>query len=221
MKANSDMQGEVHISGVINDEEFSAHGEASGNPQTGEYRLELRYSSIPKGWHPFLYTDPKVGLLFLREEEQGRNLLTLARGIYTASTTIDLGEGNLLRNNAVIRMVDANRFVASYAMYGTSRIEALIGMDYLEETMLPMGPGRIAALAIARWSTADGGKIDAILSTRYTFDVQHRLDRPQIRRIEVQPDLQANTFTARFTGSARSLPRLIEEGGPYIGHLIG
>src|SRR6266540_2593677 len=74
------LSGEVRITGVINDEEFSAEGEASGNPTTGEYRVTLNYKHIPRGWHPLMYTDVKVSLLFLKEEGSAVNFLTLCGG---------------------------------------------------------------------------------------------------------------------------------------------
>lgn len=60
------LSGKVRITGVINDEKFEAEGEAEGNPGTGEFSLQLNYSHVPKNWHPIMYSDPKVGLLFLR-----------------------------------------------------------------------------------------------------------------------------------------------------------
>lgn len=220
MKYNGPVSGDVRISGVINDVEFSAAGEASGDAATGEYRVELRYAGIPKDWHPFMYTDVKVSLLFLREEENGKNFHTLADGIYTSAGTIDLGGGNVLRNNTVIRMVDANTFTAVYVMYGTARMDELVSMEYFEETMLPWGPGRVAALGIAQWKTQQGDSVDALFSTRYHFDPQYRLDRPQVRRIEAKPALNGTTFSSTYRAFVRPLPRIIEEGGPYIGNLI-
>ncbi len=221
MEAADRLSGEVRITGVINDEEFSASGEASGSPSTGEYTVRLDYASIPRGWHPHMYTDVKVSLLFLREEGNGKNFLSLAGGKYTSAGTIDLGDGNVLRNNTVIELLDERTFRAVYVMYGTAQVGELGPMEYFEETMLPWGPGRIAALGLARWTRPDGQPIDALFSTRYNFDERHRLDRPQFRRIEAKPRMEARTFAASYTGFVQHLPRHIEEGGPYIGHLIG
>lgn len=220
MASPAQISGEVRITGVINDEEFSAEGDASGDPSTGEYRVRLEYAHIPTGWHPLMYTDVKVSLLFLKEEEHGRNFLNLTGGSYTSAGTIDFGDGHVLRNNTNIRLLDQRTFRAVYVMYGTARMDELVGMEYFEETMLPFGPGRIAALAIARWNTRSGQPLDAIFSTRYNFDPKYRLDRPQMRRIEAKPSLDRMTFSSTYTGRVRHLPRLIEEGGPYIGHLI-
>src|SRR6266487_4292281 len=107
---NEPLSGTVRITGVINDDEFAAEGEASGNPETGEYAVELRYERVPRDWHPLLYTDVKVSLLFHREEGHGQNFLSLANGKYRSAGTIDLGQGNVLRNNTVITLLDERRF---------------------------------------------------------------------------------------------------------------
>jgi len=49
------ISGDVRVSGVINDYEFSAEGEATGNPSTGEYSVKLDYTDVPKGLHPLMY----------------------------------------------------------------------------------------------------------------------------------------------------------------------
>lgn len=214
------LSGDVRITGIINDEEFSASGEASGDSSTGEYTVRLEYAHIPKGWHPIMYTDVKVSLLFLREQDQGQNFLTLTGGRYTSAGTIDLGGGNILRNNTVIKLIDETHFTAVYVMHGTAQTGELSTMEHFEETMLPWGPGRIAALGIARWKTVHGKQIDGLFSTRYMFDEKYRLGRPQVRRIEAKPSLREMTFGSTYTSFVRALPRLIEDGGPYIGHLI-
>jgi hypothetical protein len=227
MKGGADMQrgqeisGDVRISGVINDYEFSAEGEATGNPSTGEYSVKLDYTDVPKGWHPLMYTDVKVSLLFLKEEDGGKNFLSLANGTYTSAGSIDFGEGYVLRNNTNIRMVDDSTFQAVYIMTGTAQMDELTNLQFFEETMLPMGPGKIAALAIARWQCRNDEPLEAIFSTRYNFDSQARLDRPQVRRIEANPTMEGmRNFSSTYTGFVRQLPRMVEEGGPYIGHLI-
>jgi hypothetical protein len=218
------ISGDVRISGIINDEEFSATGEAAGDPVTGRYQVTLNYTSIPKGWHPFMYTDVKVSLLFLKEEGGAQNFLSLANGVYQSAGTIDLGNGNLLKNNTNIRMLNKNRFTAVYVMCGTAHTGDLNQMEFFEETLLPFGPGRIAAIAMARWKSRSGEVFDALFSTRYIFDSKKELKRPQFRRVNANATLKASktggTFRASYTGFVRPLPRGVEEGGPYIGHLI-
>jgi hypothetical protein len=220
MADKGELSGKVRITGVINDEEFAAEGDASGNPSTGEYRVRLEYQHVPKGWHPLMYTDVKVSLLFLREEGEGQNFLSLAGGKFTSAGTIDLGDGNVLRNNTNIQLIDERTFSAVYVMYGTAQIGELTDMTYFEETMLPWGPGRIAALGLARWHARDGRDIDALFSTRYAFDGRNQLKRPQMRRIEASAKMERMTFASTYEGIVRSLPRAVEEGGPYVGHLI-
>jgi hypothetical protein len=214
----TEMSGDIRITGAINDEEFSAQGSASGNPSTGEYKVRLDYTNIPKGWHPFMYTDVKVSLLFLREEDGGTNFLNLTAGTYKSAGTIDLGDGNILRNNTNIKRTGSNTFVAVYVMNGTAHIDELVGMDYFEETMLPFGPGRIASLAIAQWKTKRK-PVEALFSTRYLFEEKYRLDRAQFRRIEATPQFDGKSFTCTYKAFVKALPK-VEEGGPYIGHLI-
>ena len=67
------ISGEVKISGAINDVEFSAVGEASGDPSRGEFTVRLDYTTIPAGWHPLVYIDPKVNFLFIRKEGGAKN----------------------------------------------------------------------------------------------------------------------------------------------------
>lgn len=222
--------GEVRVTGVINDEEFAASGEASGDPESGEYDVRLDYENVPNDWDPLMYTDVKVSLLFHREEEGGRNFLTLANGTYRSAGTIDLGDGNVLRNNTVIELLGDNRFRAVYVMYGTAKTGPLEGIEFFEETMLPFGPGRVAALALARWRKEGGEDLDALFSTRYEFDHSNRLDRPQFRRLEAAPTFEATAkeqerakagcFSCRYQGLIRALPPAVDERGAYIGHLI-
>ena len=219
MKAGQ-ITGDVRITGIINDEEFSATGNAEGDPESGRYRVTLKYQSVPKGWHPYLYTDVKVSLLFLKEEGGGKNFLSLTGGVYQSAGTIDLGNGNLLKNNTKIRMIDKKRFTAVYVMSGTAHTGEVGPMEFFEETMLPVGPGQIAALGLARWKTGEGETIDAIFATRYLFDRKHQLEQPQFRRIEAAAGLKASTFSATYSSFVRPLARAVEEGGPYIGHLI-
>ena len=222
MKENFKIKGAVKISGVINDEEFSAKGEASGNPETGEFMVRLDYTNFPKGWHPFMYMDVKVGLLFLKEICEGQNLLSLAEGNYTAAGSIDLGNGNMVRNHARIKMLDKDTFNAVYLMHGIAHTGELLAMEYFEETMLPMDNGVVAALGIARWKTKEGKPLDAMLSTKYNFDPKLRLKRAQFRRIEATPKLEGMSFTCTYKGFVQDLPRPeIHDKGAYIGHLIG
>lgn len=214
------LHGEVRITGIINDEEFAAEGEAEGSPETGEYSVRLAYERVPTGWHPLMYTDVKVSLLFLREEKGGQNFLTLAGGSYRSAGSIDLGEGNLLRNNTDIRMIGNDTFRAVYVMHGTAHTGELTGMDYFEETMLPFGDGKVAALALARWSRREGDPVEAIFSTRYMFDSGRQLEHPQFRRVEAQPSFTDMVFESRYQAYVAELPRDVEAQGRYIGHLI-
>ncbi len=114
-----ELSGEVRVTGVINDEEFAAEGEASGDPETGRYKVTLRYDNVPDGWDPIMYTDVKVSLLFHREEGRGQNFLSAAGGTYRSAGNIDFGQGDLLRNNTVIELLDESTFRAVYVMHGS------------------------------------------------------------------------------------------------------
>jgi hypothetical protein len=200
---------DIRITGAINDEEFAATGQASGDPGTGEWRLQLDYSHFPANWHPFLYIDAKIGMLFINERDEGKNMLSLADGSFRASTTIDLGSGFLLRNNALIEKVGDERYRASYLMHGTTRIFELTEVESFEEVMVPLGPGRVAGLAVARWK---GGleTLEAVMSTRYTFDTARTLDAVQVRRFDAKPRLSGRTFTSEYhaeVGPASAYPR--------------
>ncbi|GHF33193.1 hypothetical protein E5082_31910 [Streptomyces griseoluteus] len=80
-----------------------------------------------------MYTDVKVSLLFHREEVEGKNLLSLANGTYRTAGTIDLGSGNVLRNNTVIQLVNEDRFNAVYVMNGTAQTGELENIEFFEE----------------------------------------------------------------------------------------
>jgi hypothetical protein len=222
MQSTRQLSGTVFISGVINDCEFSADGHASGDADSGQYTVELNYKTVPAGWDPLMYTDVKVSLLFLKEEQGATNFLSLTGGKYTSSGSIDFGDGNYLRNNTTIEVVDGNKIRAVYVMYGTAKTGRLSSMEFFEETLLPFGPGRIAALAVARWKTADGKPLDAIFSTRYDFDKKHSLKQSQVRRIEARPsfDKLTSRFSSTYQGRVLPIPNLVNRAGPYIGHLI-
>lgn len=221
-KYGRELSGKVRISGVINDEKFEAEGDAQGNTETGEYSLRLNYDHIPRNWHPTLYSDPKVGLLFQREEGRGQNYLSLTGGTFRSSGFIELGEGFLLRTTAVIRLLDQRTFQAVYAMYGTAHTGDLTGLDFFEETMLPFGPQQVVGLGLSRWRRGDGSTLDGVSLTRYHFDSGPGLRGPQVRRVDLSPefDKRRGAFSGKFRGHVKALPRLVEEGGPYIGHLI-
>ena len=221
MKEKNLISGDVRISGVINDEEFTASGNASGNPDTGEFQVMLNYENIPKGWHPFMYVDIKASLLFLREEAKGQNFLSLNGGVYRSAGTIQFGDGNILHNHTNIRMLNDRKFTAVYYMQGTAHTGRILGLEYFEETMLPMGNGNIAALAIAKWKSENQKPLTAMLATRYIFDEKKSLKQPQFRRIEAKPKLDKNVFSCTYIGYVKPLPRVVEKGGAYIGHLIG
>lgn len=187
---------EITIAGAINDEEFRASGEAAGDPGSGEWRLRLDYTNIPNHWHPFLYIDAKVGLLFIKELGGGQNMLTLADGSYRASSSIDFGAGNLVRNNAVIERKDNSTFRAAYLMHGTVRAFDLHEVLTFDEVMVPVGPGRVAGVAIGRWKGLE--TLEAVMSTRYIFDVARTLDQVQVRRFDCEPTLQGNTFECLY-----------------------
>jgi hypothetical protein len=211
------LEGTVFISGVINDCEFSAEGSTEGDASTGEYKVRLDYKSVPKGWDPLMYTDVKVSLIFLKEENDGLNFLSLAGGKYTSSGSIDFGDGNSLRNNTMIE-VQGSRIRAVYVMYGTAKTGDLGGMEFFEETMVPFGPGRIAALGLARWRTRAGEPLDAIFSTRYDFSPKKSLSRPQVRRIEPRPsfDKSRACFDCTYRGRVFALPRGVEVASAYV-----
>jgi hypothetical protein len=188
---------DIRITGAINDEEFAATGEASGDPTTGEWRLQLDYSHFPANWHPFLYIDAKIGLLFVKEHEGCKNLLSLADGAFRASTTIDFGGGYLLRNNALIERLSDEHFRASYLMHGTTRVPELMSVESFEEVMVPLGDGRIAGMAVARWR-GEREAVEAVMCTRYSYDTLRGLDRMQLRRFEAKPALADMTFSADY-----------------------
>lgn len=217
----SKLTGRVRISGVINDDEFRAQGEAAGDPETGEYQVHLEYEQVPRDWDPILYTDAKVGLLFQKEDDNSKNMHSLTDGNFLASGIIDLGRGNFLRNNASIKMLDNETFVADYVMHGTAKTGVLNNIDFFEETMVPFGDGVIAGMALARWKTADGNNLDAIFSTRYTLDNKSQtLTGPQLRRLDAHPRCNGSVFDCDYRGQLQALPRLVERQAPYIGHLI-
>jgi hypothetical protein len=222
-----ELSGEIRVTGVINEDEFAAAGEAHGNPETGEYEVTLEYETVPRDWDPLMYSDVKVSLLFHREEDGGQNFLSLADGRYRSAGTIDLGDGNVLRNNTVIEVLEPTVFRAVYVMYGTARTGRLTGIEHFEETMLPFGPGRVAAIAVARWRKEDGEPLDALFSTRYEFENGAALKRPQMRRMDAEPTfetkgdnargrLRHGTFRSRYNGVTRRLPPVVDEGGPYM-----
>ena len=220
MKHAADLNGKVRIVGVINDEEFAADGDVSGNPSTGEFRVRLDYNHIPAGWHPHMYIDVKVGLLFLREEDGGQNFLTLSKGKYRSTGSIDLGGGFSIRNNAEIAMRDEHSFIANYAMFGVAHLGELAELEHFEETMLPMGPGQIAAIALARWKRPGAEPVDAVFATRYRLSEPITLGAVQVRRLHAEPSVRGKRFECTYTAFVRALPHLVETGGPYIGHLI-
>jgi hypothetical protein len=200
---------EIRITGAINDEEFAATGEASGDPATGEWRLQLDYSHFPADWHPFLYVDAKIGLLFVKEHAGGKNLLSLADGAFRASTTIDFGGGSLLRNNALIERLSDEHFRASYLMHGTTRVPKLTSVESFEEVMVPLGDGRVAGMAIARWK-GERDSVEAVMSTRYSYDTLRGLEHMQLRRFDVKPQLTDMTFSADYRAEVSPITRMPE-----------
>jgi Green fluorescent protein len=215
MSSATQLSGTVFISGVINDCEFSADGEASGDPATGDYKVHLDYKSVPKGWDPLMYTDVKVSLVFLKEEGGGKNFLAVTGGRYTSAGSIDFDDGNYLRNHTTIE-VEGNRIKAVYVMHGSAKTGALATMEFFEETMIPFGPGRIAAVGLARWKAHSGELLDAIFSTRYDFDKKFSLAVPQVRRIEAQPtfDKSSRRFSSSYRGKVAALPGAVRLGVP-------
>jgi hypothetical protein len=219
---SQEITGKVRVTGVINDEEFAAVGEVAGDPETGRFRARLDYEHVPVGWHPIMYTDVKAGLLFYREEGLGQNFLSLAGGTYTAAGHIDLGQGDLLRNHAVIELLDDHTFRAAYVMHGTARTGPLTTLEHFEETMIPMGPGHVGAVAFARWKKQDGRDLDAMLATRFDFPNGAILPGAQRRRLSASPRFEPHesaegtmrrggTFTCEYDALVRDLPSVAAE----------
>lgn len=173
------------------------------------------YGSVSIARDPLMYTDVKVSLLFHREEDGAKNLLTLSGGNFRTSGTIDLGGGNLLRNHSVIQM-EAGSFKAAYIMAGTAHTGALSTLEYFEETMFPFGPGRIASVAVARWSRQDGPPLDALFSSRYEWDGDATLDEPQTRQFRSHARLDGLSFGSRYEGVVRRFTGTAQQPNPFV-----
>jgi hypothetical protein len=227
---SQEITGKVKVTGVINDEEFAATGEVAGDPEAGRFRARLAYEHVPANWHPIMYTDVKAGLLFYREVGLGQNFLSLADGTYTAAGHIDLGGGALLRNHAVIELLDEHTFRAAYVMHGIAPTGPLAALEHFEETMIPMGPGRVGAVAFARWKREDGSDLDAMFSTRFDFPNKATLAGSQLRTIVASPrfefdetgsDLRrGGTFTCEYDAVVRDLPTVPEDAEVTVAEVL-
>jgi hypothetical protein len=72
--------------------------------------------------------------------------------------------------------------------------------------MLPFGPGKIAAMSIARWKTKGNTTLDAVISTVYTFEEKDTLNLAQVRRFDATPKLENNSFSCTYKSVVKGLP---------------
>lgn len=183
------MQIKVKLFGVINNEKFTTEGRGNIDPTTGEAYIHLRYSSVPPNWNPLNYSDPLVLLAGYREEEGGLNLMSLSKGSYKVESTIDFGDGHYLRKTASVRL-QGDTLMAAYSLFGTARVSDIVSVEPYEEHMIPAGDGQMIAVGLAKWKTVDNNTIQALVSSRITFEEPKEiLKSPQIRRFEVDPSL--------------------------------
>lgn len=192
---------DVDIIGAINDHKLKANVVGEIEDATGVGELEFRYSEIPPvpGWHPLNYTDPLV-LLPGYHSPGGRGSFRdlQAPGSFTATCTLDFGDGFLLRKGATIN-VQGGVHTGGYYLIGTVRsghvADALGGASpgyTYREFLHAAGPGQIMGIGHAQWPRrTEGGRpigepIEAIVSARYRLvDWNGILPEPYVRSLTI------------------------------------
>ena len=201
------MRIKVNVFGVINDQKFTTTGRGHIDPETGEADIQLCYSCCPPEWSPMNYSDPLVLLAGYREENNGLNFMSLAKGGYRAESMIDFGGGLFLRKTASIR-VEGNILIAAYSLFGAARVADIVSIEPYEEHMIPAGNGQIIAVGLAKWKTTDDKTIQAVVSSRYIFDEPTEvLKCLQVRRFEVKASLGKDglEYNAHYKTSVTSI----------------
>lgn len=207
---------DVDIIGAINDHKLKANVVGEIEDTTGVGDLEFTYSEIPPepGWHPLNYTDPLV-LLPGYHDPSGRAAFRnlQAPGSFTATCTLDFGDGFLLRKGATINVRDGVH-TGGYYLIGTVRSghmgNALGGgnPEYTyREFLHAAAPGQIMGIGYAQWPRrSDGGRligepIEAIVSARYRLvGWSGSLAGPHVRSVTIRQATWdgRRVVTARF-----------------------
>ena len=202
----------VFVFGNINDEKFTAIGTAEPGATA---TIRLQYSHVPADWSVLAYSDPLV-LLLGYGGEGAPNMTTLAGGKFSTVSTIDFGRGLMLRKTATIDchkgvgpqepVRDPHQVCAMYDIVGGARTGGITKILPYEEHMHPHpdNPNEMLGLGLARWETGGGGKIEALVSTRYRFQRTQAAasDAPRrlLRGFEVDHSARAepNVFQATY-----------------------
>jgi len=197
--------------GLINSEEFEGHGVGIGDPDSGSWDFEVTFSRVPLDTDAFATL---VGILILptvifgREEDGTKNLLTLADG-NLEFTQLTEGDDAGVRSHGSIRAGQEGRLSWFSRAEGEMRIREVREVEPFDAIMLPLGAGKIVDVLTFPFITSKGRQLVHAIRT-ITFSPNVELPGVQLRRVHIEPIEQAATVrvvtrsTLRAAGKRRN-----------------
>jgi hypothetical protein len=185
---------DISSAGRINGEEFEGRGSGTGDSGTGAWDFEVTFSRIPPDADAFAVL---VGVLILptvifgREEDGTRNLLSLANG-NVEFTQLTEGDQVAVQSRGSIKTTDEGRLSWLSRADGEIRMREVREVEPFDAVMLPLGAGKIADVLTFPFITSQGRQLVHAVRN-ITFSPSAELPGMQFRRIRIQPAVSAAT----------------------------
>ena len=188
----------LKVTSEVNRESFTITGRGMVDP-IGTYSARLRFSKLPRNFHPILVTSYTVSICCIAEAAQrngGLNFRSLLgrSALYEAIRQVVIGDGiGLEIAGTVSEKQGSIRFVGTLA--GRSRIPAdLLPMAYYRERLTTDGGRGVIGKGEGSIFRANGRDLQVGMETSYVFKKKAVMPYPQVRTVTDSGALKGLTY---------------------------
>jgi hypothetical protein len=158
--------------GRINGQICTVTGDGSGSVKEGRFALNLRFSSIPKGYSisaAALWTCCSTPS-FAIEQNGALNMITLAHGKYRCERTFDFGRFGAYDYNYELRLSEEENLMrATGLIEGNLNLPPMKFVDEsFSEIMIPVAPNEIRSFVTANFKAVDGSDVPVKVIGKYS-----------------------------------------------------
>jgi hypothetical protein len=177
----------LKVASNVNGEKFSITGTGAVDP-IGTYTARLRFSKLPRNFHPVLVTSYTVSICCIAEAAQrngGLNFRSLLgrTALYEAIRQLVVGKGIALE---IAGEVEERRGLIHFlgTLEGKCKIPPdLLAMAFYRERLSSDAEGRVVGKGEGSLFRANGKDLRVDMATSYTFKKKTRMPFDQIRTV--------------------------------------
>ena len=177
----------LNVASRVNGEAFAIRGKGTVDP-IGTYSARLRFSKLPRNFHPVLVTSYTVSICCIAEAAQrngGLNFRSLLgrSALYEAIRQLVVGDGIALE---IAGTVAEKRGLIEFqgTLEGKSRVPAdILPMAFYRERLRSAGGGRVIGQGEGSLFRANGTDLRVAMETSYVFKTKARMPYEQMRTV--------------------------------------